>query len=409
MDCFPFIHFSPLIFMSIKFQNSFKKLIFFCEKEQFKGYDPYDGLNSAFFKSIPFLNKNHLFRLGWIQLFKRSPFNLRFILGVKKDYNPKALGLFLSSYCNLYQKDPSEQHLKKIYFFTEKIIEKISLGYSGACWGYNFDWEARAFSQPINTPTIVSSSFVANALLDAYDITNDKKLIHIARSTCDFILQDLNRTFDSTGDFAFSYSPLDKTVVYNASLLGARLLSRVYFYTRESILLFESTKAVNFCCKRQNPNGSWSYGTLPFHQWIDNFHTGYNLECIADFMKYSSNNCYRDHLENGFVFYIDSFFTQLGLPKYYVDSVYPIDIHSSAQLLITLHHLKKFKEYGHLIDKVLNWTIDNMQSDKGFFYYQIKRHFTSRIPYMRWSQAWMFYAFSVFFANKIPLTLDSGR
>ena len=139
---------------------------------------------------------------------------------------------------------PSNNNLSKINFFIDKIIENIAKGYSGACWGYKFDWEARAFSQPINTPTIVSSSFVANALLDAYDLTNDPKLLSICRSTCDFILQDLNRTYDTNANFAFSYSPLDKTVVYNASLLGAKLLSRVYYYTKEDILILEAKKVV---------------------------------------------------------------------------------------------------------------------------------------------------------------------
>ena len=73
--------------------------------------------------------------------------------------------------------------------------------------------------------TIVASTYVANSLLDAYEITGDTKCLTTARSTCDFILKDLNREKDDQGDFAFSYSPLDKSVVFNASLLGSRLLA----------------------------------------------------------------------------------------------------------------------------------------------------------------------------------------
>ena len=68
--------------------------------------------------------------------------------------------------------------------------------------------------------------------------------------------------------------------------------------------------------------------------------------------------------------------------------------HSPAQMIITLSKLGKFKEYRKLIDKVLIWTIENMQSDQGYFYYQIGKHYKSRTPYMRWAQAWMFYALS---------------
>jgi rhamnogalacturonyl hydrolase YesR len=380
--------------MSDKIQNSLVKLQSYCESEDFKGYDPYDGLNSILFQSIPFVSKQRIARLTWIQLFKRSPLNLRSVARVKKDYNPKALGLFLSGYCNFYKRTKEPQYLEKINFFTDKLLSLVSKTWSGSCWGYNFDWQAKAFFQPKHTPTIVATTFIGCSLLDAYDITGEKELLKIARSSCDFILKDLNRTYDDKKNFAFSYSPLDKSVVFNASLLGSKLLARVYSYTHEDILIETAAKSVAFCCDRQQPDGSWSYGTFEFHNWVDNFHTGYNLECISDFMKYTGNHYYESNLQRGFNYYINTFFSNTGVPKYYNNSVYPIDIHAPAQLIITLSKLGKLNEERILADKVLTWTIDNMQSKKGYFYYQINRYFTSKIPYMRWAQAWMFYALS---------------
>lgn len=376
--------------------TSFTELKKYCEQEEFKGYDPYDGLNSKLFNAIPIVSKNRYARLAWIQAFKRSPFNLRAITGVKKDYNPKALGLFLSGFCNLYTLEPKQEYLDKIYFFTNKLQELQNTKWSGACWGYNFDWQARAFFQPKHTPTVVASVFIASALLDAFEITKDESLLKIARSTCNFITKDLNRTFDNNGNFAFSYSPLDNSVVFNASLLGSRLLARVYSFTNEKELIETARKSVQFCCNYQKEDGSWGYGTLPFHQWIDNFHTGYNLECIADYMKYSGDNSYEDQVKKGFDYYIKTFFTEEGIPKYYSNSVYPIDIHAPAQLVITLQKLEKFKEHKKVLDKVFGWTIKNMQSDQGYFYYQINKTFSSKISYMRWAQAWMFYALSAY-------------
>ena len=165
---------------------------------------------------------------------------------------------------------------------------------------------------------------------------------------------------------------------------------------KKKILIEEAKKSVTFCCDQQKDDGSWGYGTLPFHQWVDNFHTGYNLECIADYMKFSKDNSYKNYLKKGFDYYINTFFTEDGIPKYYNNSLYPIDIHSSAQLVITLVKLNKFHEHKILLDKVLNWSIDNMQSDQGYFYYQINKYFSSKIPYMRWAQAWMFFALSAY-------------
>lgn len=377
-----------------KVSSSFDKLKAYCESNSFKGYDPYDGLNSKLFRAIPFISKNRLARLVWIQFFKRSPVNFRPLVGIEKEYNSKGLGLFLSGYCNLYKSESKQEYLEKIRFLADELMKIESSGYSGYCWGYNFDWQARAFFQPKNTPTVVASTYIGYAFLDAYEVTQDDKYLKIARSVCDFILKDLNRSYDANGNFAFSYSPLDKSVVYNASLLGSKLLSRVYSYTKEEILINEAKKSIEFCCGKQNENGAWGYGTYEFHQWIDNFHTGFNLECISDYMKHSGDNSYKENLDKGLSYYVNTFFTQDGISKYYNNSVYPIDIHAPAQLVVTLSRLNVLDSRRDLVDRVLNWTIHNMQSEQGYYYYQINKYFSSKIPYIRWAQAWMFFSLS---------------
>jgi len=385
--------------MSDKNKEAFRILHNYCVDEGYKGYDPYDGLNSTVFQSLPLLNRNKYARLVWIQFFKLFPLNLRKLVGIKKEYNPKALGLFLSVYCNLSEMRTGNDYSDKISFFHKQLLSLISLNWSGACWGYNFDWQAKAFYQPKHTPTVVATSFISNAFLDAYELTKSPEYLEIARSSCDFIIKDLNRTWDSNGDFAFSYSPLDNSVVFNASLLASRLLARVYEKTKEDNLLSIARKSVSFCCNHQKTDGSWSYGTADFHRWIDNFHTGYNLECISDYMKFSGDKSYENNLRKGFDYYINTFFTEKGISKYYNNSVYPVDIHAPAQLVITLSKLNKFEEYRALLDNVLGWTIENMQSPKGYFYYRKNRFYKSRISYMRWAQAWMFYALSEYLLN----------
>jgi len=379
-----------------RIQDSFTDLQAYCDARGYKGYDPYDGLSSSFFRALPFISKNRTARLIWIQGFKKLPVNLRPFFGIKEEYNPKALALFLSSYVLLFRKNQLEDYKEKIVFFSEKLLDLSSKGYSGKCWGYNFDWESRAFFLPKYTPTIVVSSYVANALLDAYEILSDEKLLKAARSTCDFILKDLNRKYDDKGNFIFSYSKFDNSAVYNASLLGSRLLSRVYSLTRESILLEEAKKSVVYVSAAQKTDGSWTYGELPFHQWIDNFHTGFNLECISDFAKYSGDRSFDNNITIGFNYYTKTFFTAEGIAKYYNNTTYPVDIHAPAQLIITVCKLGRLSECKKLADTVLNWTVNHMQSEKGYFYFQVRKHSVIKIPYMRWSQAWIFYAMSTY-------------
>jgi len=380
----------------MKFNDSFDRLKGYCEKENFKGWDPYDGLNSWVIQKTP-LGKLRVFRLAWIQLFKRNPINLRPLFGIKKAYNPKGLGLFLIGYCNLYKRGNNQKYFNTITFLANKIINLQTKGYSGACWGYNFDWQARAFFQPKYTPTVVATTFIAEALLEAYEITKNKEYLSTVESSAKFVLKDLNKSYDDNGNFTLSYSPLDRTQVYNAGLLGAKLLCLVYKYNKETELLTNAKKIVAYVCNKQKRDGSWTYGTLPFHQWIDNFHTGYNLECIHTYQEVSKDMTYQKNIEKGLKYYLEMFFTTEGVSKYYNNKVYPVDIHSPAQLIVTLNKLREFDKNKELINRVLNWTVQNMQSEEGFFYYQKRKRLTSKISYIRWAQAWMFYAYSYYF------------
>jgi len=376
-------------------EERFQKLKEYCISESFKGYDPFDGLNSRFFNYFPFLRRNSFIKLAWIQFFKRSPINFRKFAGIKKEYNPKGLGLFLSAYCNLYSINPSKENINQIYFFIEQLKLCQSKGYSGACWGYNFDWQSKAFFQAKGTPSVVVTSFVGCALLDAYELIHDEELLNKARSACDFILTDLNRTYDKDGDFSVSYSPIDHTQVFNASLLGIRLLCRTYLHSQEPVLLEESKKVVSFVCKNQQENGAWAYSPLPFHKWIDNFHTGFNLECIYTYQSISGDRSFQNQLKKGLEYYLKTFFEDSGLPKYYSNSRYPIDMHTTAQLIVTLSKLNLLSQYKELTDRVISWSFKNMNDEKkGYFYYYKEKYFKIKIPYMRWTQAWMFYALS---------------
>jgi hypothetical protein len=376
----------------MKVPEIFEQLKGYCEKEEFKGWDPFDGLTSRLFQAIPVIRSNKFCRLAWIQFFKRSPINFRKPALIAKKHNAKGLALFLTGYCNLYLIHGKEEYLGKINFLAEKIISLQSKGYSGSCWGYYFDWQARAFFQPAHTPTVVATSFVTDALLNAYDITGNERYKEVAISAADFVLKDLNRTYDKEGNFSFSYSPLDHTQVFNASLLGAKLLSRVYSYTKDPLLKEEAAKAVRFACNYQQLNGAWAYGTLPFHNWIDSFHTGFNLECIFAFQQYTGITAFSDNIAKGLNYYTEHFFTPEGASKYYNDQLYPVDAHAPAQFVVTMARLQQFDQQRARIDKVLDWTITYMFNRKGYFYYQKRKRFSSKIPYMRWAQAWMFVA-----------------
>lgn len=385
--------------------NSLRLLKSYCEVQDFAGWDPFDGLNSKIFQATP-LKHWGFARLAWIQGFKRSPINFRKILSVPKEHNAKGIGLFLSGYCNIYTAQQvsgkeefgtQEEILEKINYLAKLLISLQTKGYSGACWGYNFDWQARLhFLFPKFTPTVVATTFCVTALLDAYEITKNKEYLDIALSSSSFILNDLNKTLHKDNGFILSYSPLKgNNTVVNASLLGAKTLILCYHYNKDPELFNNARIIVETACNLQNEDGSWVYGLMPMQNWIDSYHTGYNLDALSFYQKISGDKSFSTYIDKGYKFYISNFFESDGTPIHFIHSKYPIDIHCPGQLFVTMNSLNitNVKDLS-LADKVLHWTINNMQSRKGYFYYQIKKGMSSKIPYMRWSNAFMFNALS---------------
>lgn len=393
--------------------KSFLKLKQYCEAEDYKGWDPYDGLNSKLFNAIPFLNRSAVCRLVVIQGFKRCPINLRRLALVPKEHNAKGIGLFLQSYCNLYnavEKDPTLEDsigtkadiVERINYLSELLISMRSQGnYHGACWGYNFDWQARRlFLFPKNTPTVVATQFCATALMSAYEVTGNKLYLDIALSSANFVIKDLHRTPYKDG-FLFSYSSLmGNDTVFNASLLGSRLLSFCYKYTGNEEYKSLARESLKACCAGQQENGAWIYGMLPVQSWVDSFHTGYNLDALTAYEELTGDTSFHEYIEKGLKYYLENFFLEGGMPKYYNNKTYPVDIHCPAQLPVTLSRAGVFEKHSELLENVINWTIDNMQDKQGYFYYQLKKGISSRISYMRWSNAFMFYAFSYCLLHK---------
>lgn len=266
---------------------------------------------------------------------------------------------------------------------------------SGAAWGYNFDWQSRVLFARRGTPTIVPTAFVARAFLEAHQIFGEAHDLSIARSVCDFIVKDLPRTVETAEEVCFSYSPESHTRVYNASLLAAETLARVGSLTGESELVDLAMRATRFVVNRQRADGSWVYGSDAAQNWVDNFHTAFLLSSLCQIVRYSKSNEAHEFslsLTRGYEFWRSRFFLADGWPKYYDDALYPADTHAAATAIVTFADLNQLSEDSlDLAKKVADWSIGNLRDQSGYFYYQRRRFYTIRTPFMRWSQAWMLY------------------
>jgi len=363
------------------FQTAYDQLLTWCRNREFAGHDPFDALNSTVFQATPFANSRNA-RLAWTQLIKRSPVDLRTLIRVPAQRNAKGIALF--ALATLKRSPVDARRL------LSDLLELKIDGCSGAAWGYNFDWQSRNFFAPRGTPTIVPTAFAARAFIDA----DDPESLEIARSVCDFIRRDLPRPVDTENEICFSYTPNDDTQIFNASLLAAEVLASVGRLTNESELCDVAMRAARFVVNHQRDDGSWSYGTTPTQSWIDNFHTAYILFSLKRIIEACpGGDEFQSSLERGYRYWTSNFFLAEGWPKYYDDNPYPADAHAAASAIVTLVECRKLDESSlNMAQNVARWTIQNLRDERGFFYYQRRRFYTIRKPYMRWTQAWMLYA-----------------
>jgi hypothetical protein len=243
----------------------------------------------------------------------------------------------------------------------------------------------------------VPTAFAARALCEAAEVFSAEEYLPFARTIADFILNDLNRSEETIDEVCFSYSPIDQTSVFNASLLAAETLAVLGRLCDEPSLGDWALRAARYVVRRQRADGSWAYGGSDYQSWADNFHTAFILGSLSRISDASGATGSLDELDNslrrGYEFWQERFFLEHGWPKYYPDQLYPADAHSAASAIVTLVELRgRIPSTLNLADKIAGWAIKNLRDDRGFFNYQLRRFHKVHIPYMRWSEAWMAYA-----------------
>lgn len=365
-------------------------------KEDFAGFDPFDSLNSQLLSATPFY-RNSFVRLAWLQLGKRSPINLRPLLGVPKRRNPKGIGLVISGLVNDYHRTGEVQLLDEAGELAQWLLEERSSPdtWEHSCWGYHFDWQARAFYVPAGKPNIITTCYVARALFELGKVSGNESFIAASLDAARFISRHLYTEAD--GRCFYAYIPGESAFVHNASLWGAAWCGFAGKELGDEALVEQALEVARQSVKEQWEDGSWVYGSRHHHQFKDGFHTGYNLEALNLLRDALQTAEFDECIAKGYRHYVDTFFEADGTAKYYDNSVYPLDMHSFAQAIFTLLKVGGRPEDLAFCERVIQRAIELMyRPSTGLFIYQKTRHFTNRINYMRWTQAWAYCSFSFY-------------
>lgn len=327
------------------------------------------------------------------KLIEGFPRSLRRVLGIRKSGFAQSHALFIRGYCIESKRKGEEHYLREAEAMTEFMLKQRSPLTRQLSWGQPYDW----FSGRVihaHTPRTTVTSQVMQALMDLYESTNNPDLKDHIKDAGLFFVNEMKRSWEMDDEVCFSYTIIDDHRVFNANMMAAAALIRAGKLLGWNEFSNLGIRCMNYCARRQNTDGSWYYYELPSGRKskIDNYHTGYVLEAFAEIKRHLGNSFpYERELIRGIKFYRDNFFFKNEIPKMTPESIYPIDIQSCAQSIITFVALSEIGALDlHSADKILAWTMDHFYDDEGRFYYRInQRGQVSKLSYIRWGDAWM--------------------
>jgi hypothetical protein len=358
------------------------------EDHEYRGYEPFDGL-SSWARSLTF--GNQLAERILQQTIRQSPFNIRPLFGIRPQDSTKGRGYMAWGYLTLYEMSPEAAYLEKAVACLKWLDQHKVQRFKHHSWSNHFDFVSRSGGYTKDDPIIVWTSLIGHAYLLAFKITRDQWFLDIAESACRWILE-LPRETTARGN-CVSYLAHVQSSIHNANMLGASLLARTAMYNGNEEFFQVARSAMEYSCLRQLPDGAWRYAEAPNNQWIDNFHTGYNLNSLDCYIKASGDNEFLPNIEKGLAYYKAHFFEDSGRPKYYHTRTYPVDIQCVAQSIETLTlFADRDPECLKLAEKVTTWAIGTMQDKKGYFYYRQYPLLMAKTPMLHWGQATMFKA-----------------
>jgi hypothetical protein len=361
----------------------------------YQAYDPGDG-QMSYLRRLTF-GRLPLERMLTAAVL-RTPFNLRPLLGIRPHCSTKGMGYMAWGYVRLYRALRQVEHAESARRCLDWLMAHRSQGTERFCWGNEFTFTTRAGRIPRGEPTIVWSGLIGQTFMDAYEAFGDVRYLEVAISTCEWMLS-LPREQTRQG-LCLSYVAFHQVSIHNSNMLGGALLARVGRAAARADFLALAREAMLYSCSRQNADGAWYYGESPKYHWIDNFHTGYNLDSLRRYQQGSGNSEFAPQLTLGFAYFRDTFFEPDGRPRYMHDRVMPTDIQCAAQSIDTLVYFSDLDPRAlQLACRTAAWTILHMQSPHGHFYYRDLGWKMIETPMFHWGQGTMFKALAHLFGR----------
>jgi len=394
--------------MTYNYLSILNKMIQWFEKNHYKSYDLCDISSQKYFLNIKYKWNKKKYGKYVIHshdlLIKYFSHLLRKSYKIEKKSYVQARALIARGYLKLY-KTGYKDYLNRAEEIFDWILSKRTSGFKYYCWGQPYDWFSGKVI-PAHTPRTTVTSQMGHAFLDLYEVTRQESQLETAKNIAFFFIHEMKRSYDKKDKLCFSYTTIDNHKTHNTNMMAASFFTRLGVLTNEKEFLDVAEKLNAFSMDEQNNDGSWFYYLYDDGRpsKIDNYHTGYILESLSIQKRYLKEDFnYQKEFEKGIKYYVENLFEDNIIPKLTNNKIYPIDIQSCAQAILTYSSIHEaIERYGDRAIAILNFTIENFYDHQGYFYYRVYRsNKVDKTPYIRWGDSWMFYAISNMLEQKL--------
>ena len=392
---------SVLCPLSSALNSSIERFQRWLSRVGYASYDPYDiwGTPYALKARALYYRKNPfgLFAIAPILAIDILAPSLRSLF-VRKDRFATADAQLLLAFLNLHQVTRDSDYLTKARSLAKDLLSYSIRGYSGHCWGYPFDWQNPRGLWRKNTPYITCTPYCFEAFLGLYEVTGEDQHLEVARSIARFVHQDLKEVPTSSDAAAGSYSPHDESQVVNAGAYRAMVLFEAAARWSDSKYAESAHRNLNYILQAQQEDGSWLYATDGSGNFIDHFHTCFNLKNLWKLNRRLGDSSVCDSIQRGWHYYRSALFSDDGLPMTYAKSprteTVKLEMYNMAEA-ITLGALLGDDIPEALVmaeDLALRLARDYQLPDGHFVTRVYRGGLRHTFPFIRWPQAQLFYA-----------------
>jgi hypothetical protein len=276
-------------------------------------YDPYDIWKTDIgikVKQLYYKNKYlGLLPAGLLTIYDLY-LNNSFRIGYKKQEYPIVRAQSALILLNLYKKESEKIYLEYAKKHIYWLIENVSKGYSGACWGLNFDWVYSANKiYDTNTPFSTHTPYPLEALVKYYEISKEEKIRATIESIYLFLENDLQIMQENSNKLIISYGAEKDRIVTNANsyIMYMYFLLLPFFPNQQDYIKSKIKRIYNFIIDVQNDDGSWLYEPYDKNSFIDCFHSAFVIKNILKINKILILERSEEVIQNGYNYIVKNF------------------------------------------------------------------------------------------------------